>query len=371
MTKFNFSDDEPLDSKNVLKNPQYLKVGKQSKLTLIIKNYLFSSINKLSTIDLPSNIDIKYVEDSKVVQSLIKVAEKLNIKKIGSINIKEDKYPEGYIYPASMSPSNATLYLSKDFNKESDKISKKINNIETNDVVKYRNCFNGNNEKALEYVFGHELGHFFILSKNVTKPELEQNKVIQRISMNIEEGFAEAFSIQLMYLKDANLDITFVKNSRFFDSKLKLEEKISSNIDPTQRAQFFNTYGFDKLIDTYNFKKIYDNLPIRNSSGNIENDINKIYTACLKISKDNNKEIICDILNNNIYKKEAITTVFENDLKTSIKDIPNIKINKLDTEQLINQIHIKINGTSFNTSQMKMLRERFLKNQHDSTYKPT
>lgn len=372
MTKFKFSDGEDLDfnqSKRTPNNQKTIEFGMEGHITNTIKNYLFYSLNRLSTIDLPSNIEVKYVNESRVVQGLIKLAEKtewlVNIKKIGNIDIKEDKYPENYIYPASMSPSKAILYISKDFNKESKKISKKIKGIEKNDIVRFRSYFDGNNEKALEYAFGHELGHFFILSKNYNNPELEKNKIIQRISTNIEEAFAEAFSIQLMCLKDSTIDINSIKNGRFLDSKLKLDDiLITSNA--TQRSDYVNTYGIEKLIDTYNFKTLYDNLPIKDSNGNIESNIDKIYDGCLRIAKENNKEVIQDILNNETYKKEGLATVFKNDLRDSIKDVNGV----LNNDDLIDKIHKKISGTSFNTSKMKMLREKFLNNQNDSKYKP-
>jgi Zn-dependent peptidase ImmA (M78 family) len=70
---------------------------------------------------------------------------------------------------------------------------------------------NNDNQKVLEYVVGHELGHFFLLSKNHKNPTLDKNKFIQKIARNIEEGFSEAFSIQLMCLKDSDLNFNNVK----------------------------------------------------------------------------------------------------------------------------------------------------------------
>jgi hypothetical protein len=136
-----------------------------------------------------------------------------------------------------------------------------------------------------------------------------------------------------MCLKDSTVDINPIKNGRFLDSKLKLDDiLITSNA--TQRSDYVNTYGFENLIDTYNFKTIYDNLPIKDLNGNIESNIDKIYEECLKIAKNNNKEVIQDILSNETYKKEGLATVFKNDLR--------------------DKIHKKISGTSFNTSKMKL-----------------
>jgi hypothetical protein len=58
---------------------------------------------------------------------------------------------------------------------------------------------------------------------------------------------------------------------------------------------------------------------------------------------------------------------FSNGLKTCIKE-PNI--NNLNTQELIDKIHSKITGTSFNTDKIKMFREKFLNINNDLNYKP-
>lgn len=116
----------------------------------------------------------------------------------------------------------------------------------------------------------------------------------------------------------------------------------------------------------YQVASQYKTWPIKDSNGNIESNIDKIYTQCLEIAKNNNKEVIKDILNNETYRKEGLATVFKNDLRDSVKDVKGI----FNDNDLIDQIHKKISKTSFNTSKMKMLREKFLNNQNDSTYKP-
>lgn len=367
MTKFNFSDGESLELNNSqLENKNIIKIGKnESSTTLTIRNYLLFILNNSLVPQLPANIQIKYVDESKSLQFFVNIAEKFKIKQIGNFNVNKNKYPDDYAYPASMNPDTSTLYVSKDFNKTNKKLSKIKKSIETNEIVLFRSYFNQDNQKALEYTFGHELGHFFLLSKNALKPELDENKFIQKIAMNIEEGFAEAFSIQLMYLKNPEFSFDTVKEGRHHDSAIKLKNKTDQSVSSNQRLDYFTRFGFEKLIDTYNFKTIYDNLPIKDKNGSIEQNIDKIYTECLEIAKNNNKEVLKDIINNETFKHDGLINSFNYGLKDSIKSQNN------NIYEVIEEIQKKITGMSFNTAKIKNLREKFLNIKNDTTYKPT
>lgn len=296
MTKFKFED---IDEFNISENNIDDFVFIEDNTTNIIKSYLKFIYEKSTIPKLPSNINIVYIDDSSFLQ---KVSEVFNFKKY--------KKPEKYLYPASIDPETSTLYISKDFNKENKHLSKLVHAIETNDIVLFRNYFNQNNNKVIEYVFGHELGHFFLLSKNYKKPNLPENKIIMKIASNIEEGFAEAFSIQLMFLKDLNFNLNTLKTGRFTDYKKRIASIESDTYTKEDWLRTFRERGFENILDKYDFKELFNHLPIRNKKGDIEKDINTIYDKCLDISLENNKQAILSIMNNPYFKKFGLSDSF-------------------------------------------------------------
>lgn len=365
MTNFKFSDGESLELNNAeIKNKQIVKIGEQSTITVIIKDYLFFISNNALTPDLPSNINIIYVNENKYLKGLTSlIKENKFLKALGKkINIEDYEYPENYAYPASMMPETSTLYISKDFNRENKKISQIKDGVETNGIVLFRNYFNQDNQKVLEYVFGHELGHFFLLSKNHKKPELSESLIIQKIARNIEEGFSEAFSIQLMFLKDSLVDIKAIKDGRLANNKKRIKFIENRELSIQEMLEHFNKIGFEEIIDSYNFKTIYDNFPLKDANGNIEKDINKIYEKCYQIAVNNNKEVIKDIINSSIMNYYGLSQQLCGLLQST-----NDKEN--DTSKLIDNIHSKINNTSFNTGKIKMLRENFFNITKDNKLK--
>lgn len=353
MTKFKFEDLEEFNvDKNNIDNIQTTN----DNIGNILKSYL-NFIYKKSTIpQLPSTINIVYVKENNFFKGMLK---KLNYKKYQS--------PPRYVYPASIIPENSTLYLSTDFNKSNKTISKIKNGVETNDIVLFRNYFNQDNQKAIEYTFGHELGHFFLLSENHKKPKLEGSNVVMRIASNIEEGFAESFSIQLMYLKDSNFNINSIKNGRFNDFKKRIKSIESEDYTKEEWLRTFRETGFENILDKYDFRELFNDLPIRDNKGEIEQDINVIYDKCLDISMENNKQAILSIMNNPYFKKFGLSDNFENLMNDSLKK----EDDKKNLLTMINSFHSLIKGKSFNTTSIKMLREKFLHTQNDSTYKPT
>ena len=132
-----------------------------------------------------------------------------------------------------MVPSTNTLYLSNDLELNSNTISNlwnktlsKINPSATNAVLNYRNIFNQDNQKALEYIVGHELGHFFLQLKNKDKPLLTKNPIVSQCALNIEESFSEIFSLHIMCLKhhlnENSNDFPKLKDYRINNEKHRL-----------------------------------------------------------------------------------------------------------------------------------------------------
>ena len=199
-------------------------VNSSLKITTKFIDYIdFLIVNNLLP-DLPSELKIIYTRDNSFF-TLDK-----NKQNINSISIEP---PEDYSYPACMVPSTNTLYLSNDLELNSNTISNlwnktlsKINPSATNAVLNYRNIFNQDNQKALEYIVGHELGHFFLQLKNKDKPLLTTNPIVSQCALNIEESFSEIFSLHIMCLKhhlnENSNDFPKLKDYRINNEKHRL-----------------------------------------------------------------------------------------------------------------------------------------------------
>ena len=349
MTDFKFPDDKEtysflpskigkISSKNI--NFQSSKTKELSELTESLQEYLSFLINHNLIPKLPNKINIVYVSEDSLIH---KISQAFN---------------KTYEYPACMNPYTNTLYISNDFKRNSD--------LESNQyITKTRNFFNGSISKSLEYAFGHELGHFFLITKNKENNLLAKKQIVLSLARNIEEGFSEAFSIQIMNIKYPNLlnDTNNLKELlNYRNSKRDLHLK---TLLPNTKLK--------NIIDSYYFPLIYQNLPLKDSNGNIEKDINKIYEKCHQLSLDNNKEVIKDVLNNNLIIQLGLSNIFKNNLTNfliqSDKNLKNISKTNLTDDELVKNFHNKINSMSFNTKKIIGLRNLFI-DKNDSKLKP-
>lgn len=348
MTKFIFPNDKPLDLnfkskfKELAIDDELNTIGSYTKstnynITQIIKNHLnFMSDSNLLPY-LPSKIKIIYVnENSKFFNSL---SEKIRGK---------------YSYPASMVPEKAILYISKDFELDSKTLLLRQSKKQQEQyIIDLRNCFNQDNTKALEYVFGHELGHFFLLIQNSKKSLLTDNIYLRTIARHIEEGFSESFSLQLMYIQNPSLNTLKIENYRRNDTLFRFDFITNNKLSKPEMIAHFDKIGYDKLLHTYHFKTIYKDLPILKNDGSIENDINVIYDKCYLLSLKNNKEVITEIINDKTYEDYGLSIK----LYEKIYALAPKEENKDDISKIINSVHDKFNNIGFSTKIIKTLRE--------------
>ena len=279
-----------------------------------------------------------------------------------------------------MSPNFNTLYLSNDLELDSNIISnlwnktlKVFNSSKSNAVLNYREIFNQDNQKTLEYIIGHEFGHFFLQLKNKDKVLLTKNKIIEKFALNIEEAFSESFSLHIMCLKDKGIELKtnqFEKVNQYrLDTekhRLRFFKDNPNEKDITQYQQYFKENGIDKLPDSYDFPLIYKKIPFKDNNGNLETDINKIYDKCYQLALDNNRETIKKLLNNETFQKYGLTKILVNEMEKSL----NI-INKNKTiEELITLTHKELEGMSFSNKKILGLRDKFL-NPLNNQIKPT
>ena len=360
--KIKFPDGESIVSPNkrILSNFNVSNEKEITKTTTKIISYINYLIENSLLSNLPSELHIVYVEDNSFF-SLDK-----NKQNINSISIAP---PEDYSYPACMVPSTNTLYLSNDLELDSNiisnlwnKILTKLNPSKTNAVLNYRNIFNQDNEKALEYIVGHELGHFFLQLKNKDKLLLSQNPMIAQCALNTEESFSEIFSLHIMYLKnhlnENSNDFSKLKEYRVNSEnhRLRYFKNNPTETDITEYQEYFQQKGIDKLLSSYDFPLVYQNIPLRDNNGKLETDINTIYEKSYQLALANNKQAINNLLNNEKFNQYGLTTLFQKELEKSQNFITK------DINQVIDSMHLQLNGMSFYSAKILGIRSYYFKN---------
>lgn len=81
--------------------------------------------------------------------------------------------------------------------------------------------------------------------------------------------------------------------------KLRFFLKENSFINENLPSTSFNG------IYVYNIYRVYDDIPLKDESGNVITDINHIISTCFKLSLKNNKNVLLEKMNN-IYLKAKI-----------------------------------------------------------------
>ena len=335
-------------------------VNSSLKITTKFIDYIdFLIVNNLLP-DLPSELKIIYTRDNSFF-TLDK-----NKQNINSISIEP---PEDYSYPACMVPSTNTLYLSNDLELNSNTISNlwnktlsKINPSATNAVLNYRNIFNQDNQKALEYIVGHELGHFFLQLKNKDKPLLTKNPIVSQCALNIEESLSEIFKAHIMCLKhhlnENSNDFPKLKDYRINNEKHRLRylKNNPTEKDITEYQEYFKQKGIDKLLSSYDFPLVYQNIPLRNNNGQLETDIDKIYEKSYQLALTNNKQAINNLLNIEKFNQYGLTTLFQKELEKSQKLIAK------NINQVIDAMHQQLGGMSFYSAKILGIRSYYSNN---------
>ncbi len=369
--KINFPDDSlTVINKKYNLNLEYLEnvsinIKDNSKKSISnITSSIFNYMNYLGQNnllpELPSELNIIYSKDNSFF-TLYK-----NKQNINNISIEPH---EDYLYPACMVPSTNTLYLSNDLELNSNIISNlwnttlsKINPSKTNAILNYRNIFNQGNQKALEYIVGHELGHFFLQLKNKDKPLLSTNPIVSQCALNIEESFSEIFSLHIMCLKhhlnENSNDFSKLKDYRINNEKHRLRyfKNNPTEKEITEYQEYFQQKGIGKLLNSYDFPLVYQNIPLRDNNGKLETDIDKIYEKSYQLALANNKQAINNLLNNEKFNQYGLTTLFQKELEKSQNFITK------DINQVIDSMHLQLNGMSFYSAKILGIRSYYFKN---------
>jgi len=341
-------DDISFNTEN---NEEYIE---KSDFTVHLEEFLDSLIKKNIQFELPPKIEVRYYDYNdfdEFKDKLKDFGKKVTNKLPFSIGfLRKD-----FLYPASTDYSNGVIHICNHFKFEDQK-----------HLIPFKNRFKGQSKKVLEYVFAHELGHLFLMERNKNNVNPNQDSLFRNLSLNIEEGFAEAFAIQLMHInygKQKMENFTGSENNPFEELKNQ-----SNNTQDKALKKYLNQKNSESILDEYEFPEIYKNLPFEDSNGNIETNKDVIYEKCLLLSLENNKQVVLNRLNNQEVKKKNLDKKFEKDLKKSL----NLTEDNLSVESLINKFHKDFQTKGFLKvlKGIQSIRDNAFKNINDSTFKP-
>lgn len=230
-----------------------------------------------------SSQSIQFLQSSNLVPSLpkevniafinIEFFEKLGIH-LSKIRGKE--LPEQYGHLSCVFPETSTIYVSSTY------LTQKNHFFKFTDALKaLGDEFNHDVQKILDREIYHEIGHLGIRT-HLPRKEVQSSMhpFEQRIRNNIEEGFADAFSLHMMALKHGHVEF------------------------PVLRAHIFNQVKDDPFQEI-NLYRIYDQVPFRNADGSLLTDIKKITSKCLDAALNNNKEMLLECLADPYYEPQV------------------------------------------------------------------
>ena len=308
-----------------------------------ITTYLEDSLSFLSQ----NNYVPKLPQEIKVQYLYTTLEEKLTI---GFKKLFNRPLSAVYKYPACVNFSNNTIYISNYFTENNPKDT----------AIKDLNEQYNDWKLSLEHSFFHELGHLFLVEKNKNKTITKTNLLLDKLKINFEEGFAEAFSLHLMCLKYPNL-INTTNNFKNFDNKNILDsEKISRNYYKKYYEYFDSPKKqTEDMFNVYEFPLIYKNIPFKESNGNLITNINEIFKQAYNLSLENNKQVIVD----------KFKFGFKTELLEELQKITHNPKNDFNIQ--INSIHNIIKREGFNVKNIHSIRNSFNNLTNTSTIKPT
>ena len=188
--------------------------------------------------------------------------------------------PEQYGHLSCVVPETCTIYVSSSY------LTQKNHHFKFTDALNaLGDEFNHDVQKILDREIYHEIGHLGIRT-HLPRKEVQSSMhpFEQRIRNNIEEGFADAFSLHMMALKHGHEEF------------------------PVLRAHIFNQVKDDPFQEI-NLYRIYDQVPFRNADGSLLTDIKKITSKCLDAALKNNKEMLLECLADSYYEPQVINSL--------------------------------------------------------------
>ena len=185
-----------------------------------------------------------------------------------------------YSHLACADPAIATIYVSSGYLTNSNRYG---DFSEALGVLAQE--FGGDTKKILERDLFHEIGHLALREKFKHKrSEDSHGQLLSILKTNIEEGFADAFSLHLMSLK-------YPEHQQFPHIRSYME-KLSASLKSDQVSD----------VDVF---RIYDMVPFM-ENGSVITDNEKLVDRCWMAALDNNKEILLSKMTFNPYFKQDV-----------------------------------------------------------------
>lgn len=224
--------------------------------------------------------------------------------------------PPQYNHLACADPATATIYVSSSY------ITNSSRYADFTTVLQVLNSqFGGDVGKILEREFFHEIGHLALREKFKNKrSDKQDHALLSVLKLNIEEGFADAFSLHLMCLKHPQ--------QHQFPNLQAYMEGLSA------------TFKTDQVSDVDVFR-IYDMVPFM-EHGFVVVDIGRVVERSWNASLENNKAILLAKMTQNPY--------FKQDVMKAINASTDVPL------RIVEQLHKKVANEGFDTRKILAVR---------------
>lgn len=223
--------------------------------------------------------------------------------------------PPQYNHLACADPATATIYVSSSYITNSSRYADfttalQVLNREFGDDV----------GKILEREFFHEIGHLALREKFKHKRSDKQDRgLLAVLKLNIEEGFADAFSLHLMCLKHPQHQ---------FPNLQAYMEGLSATLN-TDQVSYADVF------------RIYDMVPFMENDS-VVLDIGKVVERSWNASLENSKAILLSKMTQNPY--------FKQDVMKAINASTDVPL------RIVEQLHKQVANEGFDTRQILAVR---------------
>lgn len=226
------------------------------------------------------------------------------------------KLPPQYNHMACADPATATIYVSSSYLTNSNRYADFTTALQV-----LNSEFGGDTRRILEREFFHEMGHLTLREKFKHKrSHKEARGLLAVLKLNIEEGFADAFSLHLMCLKHPE--------QQQFPHLRTYMEGLSATIKTDQVSD----------VDVF---RVYDMVPFK-ENGSVITEIGKVVERSWRASLENSKEILLSKMTQNPYFKQDVMKVI--DASTD------------DPLRIVEQLHKQVANEGFDTRHILAVR---------------
>lgn len=224
--------------------------------------------------------------------------------------------PPQYNHLACADPATATIYVSSSYLTNSSRYADFTTALQV-----LNREFGGDIRRILEREIFHEIGHLALREKFKHQRSDKQDRgLLAVLKLNIEEGFADAFSLHLMCLKHPE--------QQQFPNLHAYMEGLSANLKTDQVSD----------VDVF---RIYDMVPFM-ENGTVVVDIGKVVERSWNASLENSKAMLIEKMTQNPYFKQDVMKVIN-----ASTDVPL---------RIVEKLHKQVANEGFDTRQILAVR---------------